>query len=103
MQTVRAPDPPPRPGGGKGNGPSTATCGTGRPQLHRDMDARVGPSAVLGHEMSGTVAACGPGVIGWGVDDPVPVLPIRSCDACRTCQSGAGHICPNLKFLGIDS
>ncbi|WP_020524930.1 zinc-dependent alcohol dehydrogenase [Catelliglobosispora koreensis] len=81
----------------------TGICGTDLHILHGDMDARVGPSAVLGHEMSGTVAECGPGVSGWTPGDPVTVMPVRSCGGCRTCKSGNAHICPDLEFLGIDS
>jgi (R,R)-butanediol dehydrogenase / meso-butanediol dehydrogenase / diacetyl reductase len=81
----------------------TGICGTDLHILHGDMDARVGPRAVLGHEMSGTVAACGTQVSGWSTGDPVTVLPVRSCGDCPTCEAGNGHICPRLTFLGIDA
>ncbi|HLL63413.1 MAG TPA: alcohol dehydrogenase catalytic domain-containing protein, partial [Propionibacteriaceae bacterium] len=42
-------------------------CGTDLHILHGDMDGRVRPPAVLGHEMSGVVAALGEGVSGWTV------------------------------------
>jgi (R,R)-butanediol dehydrogenase/meso-butanediol dehydrogenase/diacetyl reductase len=81
----------------------TGICGTDLHILHGDMDARVGSRAVLGHEMSGTVAAWGARVSGWSVGDPVTVLPVRSCGSCPTCEAGNGHVCPALTFLGIDS
>ena len=81
----------------------TGICGTDLHILHGDMDARVGSRAVLGHEMSGTVAAWGARVSGWSVGDPVTVLPVRSCGSCPTCEAGNGHVCPGLTFLGIDS
>ncbi|WP_027346587.1 (R,R)-butanediol dehydrogenase [Hamadaea tsunoensis] len=81
----------------------TGICGTDLHILQGDMDARVGPRAVLGHEMSGTVAAVGARVGGWSAGDPVTVLPVRSCATCPTCAAGNGHVCPSLTFLGIDA
>lgn len=81
----------------------TGICGTDLHILHGDMDARVGGRAVLGHEMSGTVAECGADVSGWSAGEPVSVLPVRSCGECPTCTAGNGHICPRLTFLGIDA
>ena len=103
MRVVEADEAPPGPGEVQVSVAYTGICGTDLHILHGDMDARVGPRAVLGHEMSGTVAAWGAGVSGWAVGDPVTVLPIRSCGTCRTCLAGTGHICPTLTFLGIDS
>ena len=37
-------------------------CGTDLHIFHGDMDARVGPPAVIGHEMSGRIADLGDGV-----------------------------------------
>jgi 2-desacetyl-2-hydroxyethyl bacteriochlorophyllide A dehydrogenase len=105
-QTIRVVDAqsrPPGPGQVQVRVAYTGICGTDLHILHGDMDARVGSSAVLGHEMSGTVEACGTGVTGWSVGDPVTAMPIESCGTCLTCRSGNGHICPNLTFLGIDS
>lgn len=81
----------------------TGICGTDVHIFHGAMDGRVKPPAIIGHECSGTVAAVGPGVSGWSVGDPVTVLPVKSCGACRACLAGYGHICPQLVFLGIDA
>jgi (R,R)-butanediol dehydrogenase / meso-butanediol dehydrogenase / diacetyl reductase len=81
----------------------TGICGTDLHVLHGDMDARVGDRAVLGHEMSGLVADVGPGVQGWVPGDVVTVLPVRPCGDCVTCRAGHSHVCPRLRFLGIDA
>jgi (R,R)-butanediol dehydrogenase / meso-butanediol dehydrogenase / diacetyl reductase len=81
----------------------TGICGTDLHIYHGDMDDRVGPPAVVGHEMSGRVAAVGEGVAGWGVGRAVTVMPTRSCDRCPACQRGRYHICHAMDFLGIDS
>jgi (R,R)-butanediol dehydrogenase / meso-butanediol dehydrogenase / diacetyl reductase len=81
----------------------TGICGTDLHIFHGDMDARVGGRAVLGHEMSGRVAALGAGVGGWSVGDPVTVMPTQWCGECPACRAGHRHICERLRFLGIDA
>jgi 2-desacetyl-2-hydroxyethyl bacteriochlorophyllide A dehydrogenase len=90
----------------------TGICGTDLHIFHGDMDARVFAAAgtdperrtaVIGHEMSGTVAAVGAGVEGWTVGDPVTVMPLQWCGECPACRAGNQHICLHLTFLGIDA
>jgi 2-desacetyl-2-hydroxyethyl bacteriochlorophyllide A dehydrogenase len=78
-------------------------CGTDLHILHGNMDARVSLPAIIGHEMSGTVAALGEGVTGWAVGDPVTVMPLDWDGTCPACVAGNQHICQNLDFVGIDS
>jgi 2-desacetyl-2-hydroxyethyl bacteriochlorophyllide A dehydrogenase len=78
-------------------------CGTDLHIFHGDMDARVTRPAVIGHEMSGTIAAVGDGVTGWAVGDAVTVMPLAWDDTCPACRAGHQHICQNLVFVGIDS
>ena len=81
----------------------TGICGTDLHIVHGAMDARVARPAVLGHEMSGSIAAVGEGVDGWSVGDHVTVMPLDWCGDCPACRAGHSHICHNLNFLGIDS
>ncbi|MBQ1024039.1 zinc-binding dehydrogenase [Micromonospora sp. C95] len=81
----------------------TGICGTDLHIYHGDMDSRVGAAAIIGHEMSGRVAALGEGVTGWSVGQPVTVLPTRWCGRCAACRRGNSHICHAMNFLGIDS
>ena len=78
-------------------------CGTDLHILHGAMDGRVAMPAVIGHEMSGRVAAVGEGVVDWSPGDPVTVMPLDSCGACPACRAGHGHICQELVFVGIDA
>jgi (R,R)-butanediol dehydrogenase / meso-butanediol dehydrogenase / diacetyl reductase len=78
-------------------------CGTDLHIKHGDMDARVKIPAVIGHEMSGTVAALGDGVSGYAVGDGVTVIPLLWCGRCPACLAGNQHVCQNLVFVGIDS
>lgn len=78
-------------------------CGTDMHVFHGNMDARVGTNRVIGHEMSGTVAALGEGVSGFAVGDAVVVRPLHPCGDCPACAAGNSHICHRLKFLGLDT
>jgi (R,R)-butanediol dehydrogenase / meso-butanediol dehydrogenase / diacetyl reductase len=78
-------------------------CGTDLHVKHGAMDARVTLPAVIGHEMSGTVAAVGDGVSAWTPGDRVTVMPLRWCGACAACRAGHRHICQRLVFVGIDA
>lgn len=78
-------------------------CGTDLHVFHGDMDARVTTRRVIGHEMSGTVAALGDQVEGFAVGQKVVVRPLDPCGACSACHAGHSHICHKLKFLGLDT
>jgi 2-desacetyl-2-hydroxyethyl bacteriochlorophyllide A dehydrogenase len=78
-------------------------CGTDLHIYHGKMDHRVRVPQVIGHEMSGTVAAVGAGVELWRAGDRVTVRPLDPCGVCPACCAGHTHICQNLKFMGIDS
>lgn len=78
-------------------------CGTDLHVYLGDMDQRVGENAVIGHEMSGRVAALGEGVTGFEVGAPVTVLPTRFCGECRACKAGNSNVCYNMDFIGLDS
>jgi len=98
----RAPVPPP-PGDVRIDVAYTGICGTDLHIFHGTMDHRVTMPAVIGHEMSGRIAAVGAGVTGWTVGDPVTVMPLRWCGECPACRNDSQHICHRLDFVGIDS
>ena len=78
-------------------------CGTDLHVYLGHMDARIGNHRVIGHEMSGRVAALGEGVTGFEIGEPVVVRPLDHCGACPACDAGHKHVCQNLKFLGLDT
>jgi len=75
-------------------------CGTDLHIWHGAMDQRVAMPAVLGHEMSGEIAAVGPNVEGWADGDPVTVMPL---DFGKNPPAGHSHVADFMKFMGIDS
>ena len=75
-------------------------CGTDMHVYHGNMDARVGFSRIIGHEMSGVVEADGEG---FKKGQKVVVRPLDHCGDCPACNAGHQHICHKLKFLGLDT
>jgi (R,R)-butanediol dehydrogenase / meso-butanediol dehydrogenase / diacetyl reductase len=67
------------------------------------MDARVSVPAIIGHEMSGTLATVGDNVTDWAPGDRVTVMPLDWCGRCPACLAGHQHVCQNLVFVGIDA
>jgi len=55
---------------------------------------------ILGHEVSGTIAALGEDVTGFAEGDLVAVSPSRPCGHCRYCQQGQQNHCLNMRFYG---
>ena len=55
---------------------------------------------VLGHEVSGTIAALGAGVAGLELGQLVAVSPSRPCSACKFCLAGMPNQCLNMRFYG---
>ncbi|MEO0679409.1 MAG: L-idonate 5-dehydrogenase [Pseudomonadota bacterium] len=55
---------------------------------------------ILGHEVSGHVAALGEGVTGLSLGDLVAVSPSRPCGTCRHCREGRRNHCENMRFYG---
>jgi 2-desacetyl-2-hydroxyethyl bacteriochlorophyllide A dehydrogenase len=81
----------------------TGVCGTDLHIFHGHMDGRVAAPQVIGHEMSGRIAALGSGVDGWTAGDAVTVMPLEWCGECPACLAGHRHVCRRLTFIGIDA
>jgi (R,R)-butanediol dehydrogenase/meso-butanediol dehydrogenase/diacetyl reductase len=77
-------------------------CGTDLHIAHGAMDTRVPTPMVIGHEMSGTVAAVGDGVAAVRPGDHVVVRPLDTRESTPA-DRGFAHIGRKLRFIGIDS
>jgi L-idonate 5-dehydrogenase len=55
---------------------------------------------ILGHEVSGRVAALGEGVEGLEPGGLVAVSPSRPCGGCRFCLAGKPNQCLHMRFYG---
>lgn len=57
---------------------------------------------VLSHEILGTIETLPEGYDGpFKVGQRVLMNPVISCGECSACKRGLGHVCENLKLLGI--
>jgi 2-desacetyl-2-hydroxyethyl bacteriochlorophyllide A dehydrogenase len=55
---------------------------------------------VMGHEVSGTVAAIGANVVNCAPGDRVACIPWATCGVCYYCRRGLVNHCPNKRQLG---
>jgi L-iditol 2-dehydrogenase len=60
---------------------------------------KLGHPTVLGHEFSGVVEKCGPGVKNVKPGDRVTSFSFASCGTCRACREGWSVMCPELRAL----
>jgi (R,R)-butanediol dehydrogenase / meso-butanediol dehydrogenase / diacetyl reductase len=78
-------------------------CGTDLHIFHGNMDHRVKPPSVIGHEAAGVISAIGSDVTTVAPGQRVTVIPLDKCGECAACLDGNGHICYRLNFIGVDS
>jgi 6-hydroxycyclohex-1-ene-1-carbonyl-CoA dehydrogenase len=94
----------PRPVPGPGDAlVRVAACGFCHTDLHyldHGVPTAHPPPLILGHEISGTVEALGPGDSKRSVGDRVLVPSVLPCGRCEYCQRGRGNICPDLRMPG---
>jgi threonine 3-dehydrogenase len=79
-------------------------CGTDLHIYNWDpwAQGRVTPPLIPGHEFCGHVAALGSDVTSVKVGDFVSAEMHVACGKCLQCRTGQGHICQNVKIIGID-
>jgi propanol-preferring alcohol dehydrogenase len=101
LQEVELPDPVP----GRGEiAVSIEAAGICRSDVHYRSGTRPVPSLPLvpGHEIAGTVAAVGPGVVDPAPGTRVCLHYLVTCGACDACDAGAEQFCETGQMLGLD-
>ncbi len=83
---------------------TASICGT---DLHiygwdRWSQGRIKPPLTLGHEFCGVVERVGDEVKAVRPGDFVSAEMHVNCGHCHQCRMGQGHICQNLRIIGID-
>lgn len=84
---------------------AASICGT---DLHiyrwdRWSARRIRPPLVFGHEFCGVVEKIGAEVTAVHEGDFVSAEMHVSCGLCYQCRTGQGHICQNVRIIGIDA
>ncbi|HLC03533.1 MAG TPA: zinc-binding dehydrogenase [Anaerolineales bacterium] len=80
-----------------------AACGVCHTDLHytdHGVPTFKSPPLVLGHEVSGTVAAVGPDVTGWEEGARILLPAVYGCGQCRMCRTGRENICERMVMFG---
>jgi alcohol dehydrogenase, propanol-preferring len=80
-------------------------CGVCRTDLHiLDGDLKAGKLPVTpGHEIAGSVVACGAEVKGYRAGDRIGVPWLGyTCGVCEYCRSGRENLCDDARFTGYD-
>lgn len=94
--------PVPRPGPGEMllKVRAATTCGTDVKVFRRGGHPRMLEVPTLfGHEMAGTVAETGKGVVRFSPGDDVVVANSAACGACEPCRSERENLCQDLRYL----
>ncbi len=101
VAVVDAPDPVPGPGEVILRVHATGLCNSDvRVYLG---EKKAAPGVTPGHEMTGELAAIGPGADpGMDIGATVSVCPIWCCGRCSFCRDGFRNRCPSRRTLGYD-
>lgn len=80
-----------------------AACGLCHTDLHyidHGVPTFKPPPLILGHEVSGTVAALGAESAGWQEGDRVLLPAVYGCGRCDMCRTGRENICSRMVMFG---
>ncbi len=80
-----------------------AACGLCHTDLHyldHGVPTFKKPPLILGHEISGTIAALGEGVDSWQEGDRVLLPAVYGCGQCTMCRQGRENICQQMVMFG---
>lgn len=85
----------------------TGICGSDVHCVESDEEGYIrfsGPAVlprVLGHELSGEIAAVGPAVKKLRVGQAVAAESIEACFSCGRCRAGHLNVCENVQLIGL--
>lgn len=83
---------------------AASICGTDLHIYRWDewAQGRIKPPLIVGHEITGEVAAVAPDVTSVAVGAPVSLESHVVCHECFYCRTGREHICENTQIIGVD-
>ncbi|NLV92436.1 MAG: L-threonine 3-dehydrogenase [Firmicutes bacterium] len=64
---------------------------------------RIKPPVTIGHEFAGRIVQLGSNVKGLELGQLVTAEGHFVCNTCYYCRTGQGHICDDVKILGVDT
>lgn len=103
LRLADVPMPEPGPGEIRVRVNANAVCRTDLHVVEGDLPAHRRP-LIPGHQIAGTVDACGAGATRFRAGDRVGVPWLRwTCGACRFCSTGRENLCERARFTGWDA
>ncbi len=101
MELRSVPEPKPGPGEVLIEVKAAGICGSDLHIYHWDINFKLKPPVVIGHEYAGEIVEIGPDVEGWSVGDRVTAEPSAIvCGTCRYCRTGSYNLCPERRVQG---
>ncbi len=97
--------PKPRPGEVMIKVKKAGICGTDLHIYKWDewSQKRIKPPVTIGHEFYGEICELGSEQSGFKVGQRVSAEGHITCGHCRYCRNGQGHICQDVKIIGVDT
>lgn len=99
LQIEEMPTPAPGPGEVLVKVAACGLCHTDLSYIDHGVPTFKQPPLVLGHEVSGLIAAAGAGAA-WREDDRVLVPAVYGCGQCAMCRTGRENICERMVMFG---
>ena len=83
---------------------AASICGTDLHIYRWDewAQGRIKPPLIVGHEITGEVAAVAPDVTSVQIGAPVSLESHVVCNECFYCRTGREYICENTQIIGVD-
>ncbi len=100
IRVEQVPDPQPGPGDVLVRVAACGLCHTDLHYIDHGTPTFQPPPIILGHEISGTVAAVGGEVTEWQPGDRVLLPAVVSCGTCCMCRTGRENICMRQRMFG---
>ncbi len=63
---------------------------------------RIKPPLIIGHEFAGEIVEIGKSVKGFHIGQWVSAEGHITCQRCKLCRTGRGHICEDVDIIGVD-
>jgi len=100
LKIEEVPTPTPAPGEALVKVAACGVCHTDLHYLDHGVPTFKKPPLILGHEVSGAIAALGDGANRWKVGDRVLIPAVVGCGQCAMCRTGRENVCEKMVMFG---
>ncbi|HLA98304.1 MAG TPA: zinc-binding dehydrogenase [Anaerolineales bacterium] len=100
LKIEEVPTPTPAPGEALIKVAACGVCHTDLHYLDHGVPTFKKPPLILGHEVSGVIAALGGGASPWKEGDRVLLPAVYGCGQCAMCRTGRENVCEKMVMFG---